>query len=239
LFGGSVRNPANELARLLGGMHDEKGRITLPGFYDSVRPLDAQEREELSRLPVDEAFYLKQTGAPALWGEDGFKPVERVGARPTLDVNGLYSGWTGEGSKTVLPARAMAKLSSRLVPDQKPKEVYEQLQAYMQANASPGVTWEVKLLDESLPAITSRDSKATQALSDALETVWGKRPVFKREGGTIGIVGHMQKHLNADSVLTGFGLPDDNLHSPNEKLDLANWHRGIDALVHFFYNVAG
>ncbi|RLD03428.1 MAG: dipeptidase [Chloroflexi bacterium] len=236
-FGGVVRNPANTLMKLVGNMKDENGKITLPEFYDKVRDVDAEERAELAKLPVDEAFLLDNTGSPALWGEKGYSPVERVGARPTLDVNGMLSGFTGEGAKTVLPAKAMAKISMRLVPDQTPEEVYEQLKAYMEKNAPEGIDWEVKALHGGSPSISKRDGVGVVALSDAFEAVWGKAPLFKREGGSIPVVGDMQKILGIESVLTGFGLPDDRIHSPNEKLDLPTWYRGIDALIHFFYNL--
>ncbi|MDH5508127.1 MAG: dipeptidase [Anaerolineae bacterium] len=237
-YGGVVRNPANELARLIGGMHDASGRITLPGFYDKVRELEADERKELARLPMNEAFYLDQTGAPVLTGgEQGFTPVERAGGRPTLDVNGIVSGFIGEGQKTVLPAKAMAKISMRLVPDQDPEEVHGQLIQYMQENADPGVTWEVVFMSKAVASMAARDSDGVQAVSQAMESVWGTRPVYMRVGGTIPVVGDMQQILGADSVLVGFGLPDDNLHSPNEKLHLPTWQRGIDTLIHFFFNL--
>lgn len=238
IFGGSVRNPANELARLIGGMHDEQGRVTLRGFYDRVRELDDEERAELARLPVDERFYLEQTGAPALWGEKGYSPVERTGGRPTLDVNGLLSGFTGEGSKTVLPSYAMAKVSMRLVPDQDPKEVHQQLVQYLEENANPGVKWEVIPMASGPASLSARDSKGALALAEALEQAWGTRPLFKREGGSVPVVAQMQEILGVDSVLTGFGLPDDNLHSPNEKLHLPTWYRGINALIHYLYNLS-
>lgn len=237
LFGGAVHNPAQALVELLAGMHDAKGRVTLPGFYDKVRPIDPDEHAALSRLPVDEEFFLKTTGAPALWGEPEYLPAERVGARPTLEINGLLSGFTGEGSKTVLPAWAMAKISCRLVPDQTPEETYQQLLAYLEANAPKTIRWEAKNLHNASPAITNLNSPAVQALEQAMATVWGVRPLFKREGGSIGAAVFIQKQLGAESVLTGFGLPDDNVHSPNEKLHLPTWYKGIEALIHFFYNL--
>ena len=239
MFGGAVLNPANELARLIGGMHDENGHITLPGFYDSVQEMTAEERAEMARLPMDEDYYYKLTGAPKLFGEKGFTPIEQIGARPTLDVNGFLSGFTGEGSKTVLPAKAMAKISMRLVPNQDPKTVEKQLRQYLEENARPGVTWEVIVHAGGPPSITPLDSDGVKALGAALETVWGKKPMYYRVGGSIPVVAQIQTILGSPSVLTGFGLPDDNLHAPNEKLTLAPWYMGIDALIHFFYNVAG
>ena len=237
LFGGTVRNPANTLMTLIAGMKDENGKITLPGFYDNVRDIDEEERAELAKLPVDEAFLLAQTGSPALWGEKGYTPVEQVGARPTLDVNGMVAGFTGEGAKTVLPAKAMAKISMRLVPDQTPDEVYLQLKQYMEENAPKGINWEIKVEHGGAPSISKRDGVGVRAMSNAMSTVWGTPPLFKREGGSIPVVGEMQKILGIESVLTGFGLPDDRIHSPNEKQDLPTWYRGIDALIHFFYNL--
>ncbi len=238
IYGGVVANPANVLARLIAGMHDENGRITLPGFYDKVRPLSPEEREALARLPMDEAYYLQQTGAPALAGEAGYTPAERAGARPTLDVNGLLAGYTDAGAKTVLPAWAMAKISMRLVPDQTPEEVEAQLRAYLQANAPASVRWEITPMHGGLPSISRRDTPAVRALVRAFRAEFGKQPYFKREGGSIPVVAAMQTILGIDSVLTGFGLPDDNLHAPNEKLDLGVWQRGIRTLIHFVFALA-
>lgn len=237
IFGGAVRNPANTLATLIAGMKDADGRIQLPGFYDDVRSLDEEERAALARLPMKDDFYLEKTGAPALWGEKGYTPVERTGARPTLDVNGLLSGFTGEGAKTVLPANAMAKISMRLVPNQTPAAVYEQLVQYMEENAPEGITWHIKIEHGGKPSISKRNGIGVRAMAKALNDVWGVEPLFKREGGSIPVVANMQDLLDMESVLTGFGLPDDRIHSPNEKLDLPTWYRGIDALIHFFYNL--
>jgi acetylornithine deacetylase/succinyl-diaminopimelate desuccinylase-like protein len=237
VFGGVVLNPAKALCDLISGMHDNQGRVTLPAYYDRVRPLEEEERAELARLPTNEKSYLEQTGVPALWGEAGYTPVERTGARPTLEVNGLWSGYTGEGAKTVLPAYAMAKISMRLVPDQDPKEVYQQLLSYMEANAPTAIRWEVHPMVGGPASISDRSSKAVQALALSLESVWGKRPVFKREGGSVPVVAQFQEILGIESVNTGFGLPSDNMHSPNEKLHLPTWANGIDALVHYCYNL--
>ena len=239
MFGGAVLNPANELARLIAGMQDENGHITLPGFYDSVLEMSEEERAELARLPMDEEYYYNLTGAPKLFGEKGFTPVEQIGARPTLDVNGFLSGFTGEGSKTVLPSKAMAKISMRLVANQQPGEVEQQLHQYLKENVREGVTYEVIKHAGSPPSITPLDSEGVQALSAALETVWGEKPMYYRVGGSIPVVAQMETILGVSSVLTGFGLPDDNLHAPNEKLTLGPWYMGIDALIHFFYNLVG
>ena len=236
-FGGSVLNPAQALCELIAGMHDDQGRITLPGFYDSVRPLDPQERAELARLPLGEDVFLQYTGAPALYGEAGYTPAERVGARPTLEVNGLLSGFTGEGTKTVLPAWAMAKISCRLVPDQTPAEVYKQMEAYLLTHAPAAIRCTLKDMHGGVPSISDRNSAGNQALTRAMETVWGKRPVYKREGGSVPVVTQFQRILGVESVNTGFSLPDDNMHSPNEKMHLPTWYRGIDTFIHFFYNL--
>jgi len=238
LYGGVVHNPAQALCELIAGMHDEQGRVTLPGFYDAVRPLSAEERAELARLPMDEAFYLRQTGAPALWGERGFTPVERVGARPTLEVNGIVGGFTGAGGKTVIPAYAAAKISMRLVPDQDPEAVLDQMRRYLEMKTPPTVRWELIPMQGGAPSVTERDSRWVEATRRALEAVWGRPPLFKREGGSIPIVAEMQRILGIESVLIGFGLPDDQVHAPNERLHLPTWRRGIEALVHLLYDLA-
>jgi acetylornithine deacetylase/succinyl-diaminopimelate desuccinylase-like protein len=237
MFGGAVHNPAQVLCELVAGMHDEHGRVTLPGFYDKVAPLEAAERAELARLPMGDEYYAKQAGVKHLWsGEEGYSVIERVGARPTLDVNGLFSGFTGEGSKTVLPAYAMAKISTRLVAHQRPEYVLESLRQYLQAHVPDTIRWELIQHSGGLPSISSITSPGALAIRKALETVWGEAPLYKREGGSVPVVADMQDILGVDSVLTGFGLPDDNIHAPDEKLHLPTWYCGIDALVHFFYN---
>ncbi|HEY6074950.1 MAG TPA: dipeptidase [Anaerolineales bacterium] len=236
LFGGTIHNPAQALIELVAGMHDKDGRVTLPGFYDKVRPLSPEEHEDFERLPVNEDTFLELTKVPALWGEPGYLPAERTGARPTLEVNGFLSGFTGTGSKTVLPAYAMAKISCRLVPDQTPKETYQQLVRYMEMNAPKTIRWEVLSLHNAEAAITDRNNSGVKAMAKALETVWGTKPLFRREGGSIGVVVQLQQNIGAESILTGFGLPEDDVHSPNERLHLPTWKKGIDALIHFFFN---
>jgi acetylornithine deacetylase/succinyl-diaminopimelate desuccinylase-like protein len=238
-FGGTVHNPAQVLCELVAGMHDANGHVTLPGFYDRVRQLSPAERAVLARLPHDDERWRSQAGdPPALYGEAGFTTVERVGARPTLEVNGLYSGFIGEGSKTVLPARAMAKISMRLVPDQSGPEVGQQLRAYLAQNAPPTVTWEVKDLVAGPGIILDRDTTCMRAAADALQTVFGVEPIFLREGGSVPVVNLLKQQLGVDSVLLGFGLPDDNLHAPNEKQHLPNFYKGIEGYIHFFANLA-
>jgi acetylornithine deacetylase/succinyl-diaminopimelate desuccinylase-like protein len=238
IYGGVVHNPAQALCELITGMHDANGVVTLKGYYDRVRSLETEERAQLSLLPMDEQFYLKQTGAPVLWGEREYSPVERVGARPTLEVNGIYSGFIGEGSKTVLPSWAMAKISMRLVPDQDPDEVHQQLISYFEENVPDTIKFEIKYLVGSPASISDRNSDGVKAMQDAMEQVWGKTPMFRREGGTVPVVDMFSSILEIDSVNCGFSLPDDNAHSPNEKLHLPTWTRGIDTIVHFIYNFA-
>jgi len=236
LFGGSVHNPAQVLCELIAGMHDDQGRVTLPGFYDSVRELSQEERAELARLPHGDEFVLEQTGVPELYGEAGYTSVERIGARPTLEVNGLLSGFTGAGSKTVLPSKAMAKISMRLVPNQDPDQVMEQLRRYLQAKAPSTVRWELIKHAGGEASISDIHHPAVAAMEQALETVWGIRPLYRREGGSVPVVAKFQKVLGVESVCTGFGLPDDNLHAPNEKVHLPTFYHGLDAVVHFFLN---
>ena len=236
-FGGVVHNPAQVIADLISGMHDSKGRVTLPGFYDRVRSLSKSERSELARLNLGDQFYINQTGVSSLWGEAGFTSIERVGGRPTLEINGLLSGFIGEGAKTVIPTWSMAKISTRLVPDQDSEEVHQQLLKYLKKNAPKTVHWDLKMLSGGHPSISDIHTRESLALADALETVWGIRPIYKREGGSIPVVADMQQLLGIDSVLTGFGLPDDNIHAPNEKLHLPTWYNGIEALIHFFINM--
>jgi acetylornithine deacetylase/succinyl-diaminopimelate desuccinylase-like protein len=237
LYGGIVHNPAQALAELIAGMHDAKGRVTLPGFYDKVRRLSKQERHGFARLPLKKKMYLEQTGVSALWGEQAFTPPERLGARPTLEVNGLLSGFTGAGSKTVLPAHAMAKISCRLVPDQTEADTKRQMKAYLKARAPKDIRWELEYLHGAGAALTSADNPGVQAMRAAMKEVWGKDPHFLREGGSIGVVVQLQRHLGVDSILTGFGLPDSDMHSPNEKLHLPTWYRGIETLIRFFHHL--
>jgi acetylornithine deacetylase/succinyl-diaminopimelate desuccinylase-like protein len=237
LFGGVVHNPAQALAELVSKMHDANGTITLPGFYDSVRPVTEEEHAAFGRLPNNDASYLEETGVPALWGEKEYSSAERVGARPTLEVNGLLSGWTGPGSKTVLPAKAMAKISCRLVPDQTPAEVEDQMVKFMEQNAPKTIHWEVKKLTGSPFAIVDLNNPGVKAMQDAMTAAWGVAPFLRREGGSIGAVAMLQQICGVESVLVGMGLPTDNVHSPNEHMHLPTWYKGIDAFIHFFNNL--
>ena len=238
MFGGVIHNPAIVLAEQIARLHDEQGRIAIPGFYDRVRELSAEERQALALLPMDEAYYLRQTGAPALYGEAGYSPAEQVGGRPSLDVNGLYAGFIGQGSKTIIPAYAMAKISMRTVPDQDPQEIHQLFRTHLQHTMPPTVRWELTMLGGGAASISDLHHPAVTAFAKAMRTVWGKDPVFKREGGSIPITGDFQRILGAESVLTGFGLPGDNIHSPNEHLHLPTWSKGIQAIIHFLYEYA-
>jgi acetylornithine deacetylase/succinyl-diaminopimelate desuccinylase-like protein len=238
VFGGAILNPAQALCELIAGLHDSQGRVTLPGFYDKVRLLDPREKEELAHFPIGDEYYLKTTGAPALYGEAGYTTVERLGARPTLEVNGILSGFTGEGSKTVLPAWAMAKISTRLVPDQQPDDIYQQMRTYLEAHAPKAIRWSMTTMHGAPASLSDRSSMYIQAMSNALQAVWHKPPVFKREGGSVPVVLDFQRLLGVETVNTGFSMLDDNMHSPNEKLHLPSWYRGIDAFIHFYFNLA-
>lgn len=237
IFGGSVHNPLQALCELIAGMHDADGRITLPGFYDKVRTLSGEERQALARLPHSDEEWRAITGAPQLWGEKGYTTLERVGARPTLEVNGILGGFTGVGAKTVLPARAMAKISMRLVADQDPAEVAEQLREYLRRNAPSTITWEVREIVHGPAAIVERESPAMQAAVEALTEVFGVEPIFKREGGSVPVVSLFQQTLGIDSIMLGFGMPDDGFHGPNEKLHLPNFYRGIETYIRFMANL--
>lgn len=239
LFGGSIHNPAQVLCELVAGMHDADGRVALPGFYDRVRELTPADRALFAREPFTDEHWLALTGAPALHGERGYTTPERVGGRPTLEVNGLLSGFTGEGAKTVLPAKAMAKLSMRLVPDQDDAAMRDVLAAYLAAHAPSTVRWELKQVTTSAPGVRlERDSAGARAAVTALRDTFGTEPAFVAEGGSVPIVGMLSQKLGVDSVLLGFGLPDDHIHGPNEKLYLPNYDRGIQTFIRFLYNIA-
>ncbi len=233
VFGGSIHNPLQALCELIAGMHDEKNRVTLPGFYNAVRPLETEERKDIARLPHDDEAWRDMAGAPKLWGEEGYTTLERVGGRPALDINGIWGGFTGEGSKTVLPAKATAKLSMRLVPDQQPAAIREMLREYLLQNAPDTITWSVHEMAHGPGGVMDRHSTYMQAACDALEQTFGAKPIFKREGGSVPIVGHMQQQLGLDSIMVGFCLPDSGLHGPNEKQHLPTLLKGIEAYVRF------
>ena len=237
IFGGSVHNSAQALCELLAGMHDQNGCVTLPGFYDKVALLDDKERKQMAELPGGDSFYQDESGVPQLWGEREFTATERTGARPTLEINGILSGFTGAGTKTVIPAKAMAKITTRLVADQHPDEVAQQLRAWLEKNAPPTITWELDYLGGGVPFTADLNLPALKAFGQALETVWHRKPLYIRQGGSIPVAPAMKEIVGLDSILSGFGLPDDNQHAPNEKQHLPTWYRGIEVLIHFFYNL--
>ena len=238
VFGGAVANPAVVLAQILAQMKDRGGRIKIPGFYDDVRPLSDEERAEWKKLPFNETRYRKELGAPKLFGESGYTTLERVWARPTFDVNGLYSGFTGEGAKTVLPATAMAKVSMRLVPDQDPQKIGDLFEAYVRKIAPKTVDVKITRMHGGKPWMTAFDNKFVRAAGRAIEQGFGKAPVFNREGGSIPVVATFQRELGIPSVLFGVGLPDENAHAPDEKLDLGNFHNGIIASAYLYQEIA-
>jgi acetylornithine deacetylase/succinyl-diaminopimelate desuccinylase-like protein len=237
-FGGAVYNPIQALSEIIVRLKDKHGHILIPGFYDRVRPLDNEERRVLNEAPFDEAAFRAEAGIPATWGERGYTVLEQITARPTLDCNGIWGGYTGEGSKTVLPSRASAKISMRLVPDQDHEEIGQLFRDYVTKIAPPQVKVEIKSLHGGRPALVERDSHVIQAAATALERAFGRRPVFVREGGSIPVVSTFKNVLGIPTVLMGFGLSDDNLHSPNEKFYLPNFYRGIQASIHFLDELA-
>jgi acetylornithine deacetylase/succinyl-diaminopimelate desuccinylase-like protein len=233
VYGGAVLNPINALCRMIAKLQDEDGHIAIPGFYDRVRALDTEERAELAKAPFDRQAWLEEAGVKADWGEAEYTIVERTTARPTLDVNGIWGGYTEAGSKTVLPSQAFAKLSMRLVPDQDPAQVKQLIRDYLARIAPPQVSVEVRDLHSGDGAIVRRDSPAMRAAFGAYAEVFGKEPILIREGGSIPVVATFQKVLGIETILMGFGLPDDRLHSPNEKFHLPNFYRGIETVIRF------
>lgn len=226
IFGGSVENPAMALCQLLAKLRDKNGRITIPGFYDDVAKLSAYERKQLARLPGNETEYRKFLGVPKLFGEKGYTSDERRTARPTLEINGLTSGYQGEGSKTIVPSWARAKLTLRLVPNQVPMKIIKSARKYITKLCPPTVRLELKTGHGAQPYIVSPTSKQAQAALRALKSAFGYEPVLIREGGSIPIVNKFKKELKADTLLLGLALPDDNAHSPNEKFDLGCFEKG-------------
>lgn len=232
-FGGGINNPLNALAHIIARLKDENGRILIPGFYDKVRPLSQEEREVLARFPFDERGWLAEAGAPQAWGEAEYTMVERLGARPTLDVHGIIGGYTGPGGKTIIPSKAHAKISMRLVPNQEPQEIARLYKEYIREITPPSVHVEVTAPLGAEPSLTDRDIPAMQSASAAYERAFGRTPVFMREGGSIPVIAQFQKYLGVETVLMGFGLPDDKIHAPNERLYLPNFYRGIQTSIHF------
>jgi acetylornithine deacetylase/succinyl-diaminopimelate desuccinylase-like protein len=233
VYGGAVANPATILSKLIASMHDENNHITIPGFYDKVVELSAKEREDLNKAPYDEGDYKKDLGVDELWGEKGYTTMERTGTRPTLEVNGIWGGYIGEGAKTVLPSKAFAKISMRLVPNQNSDEITNLFQAHFEKIAPKSVTVKVSPHHGGEPVVTPTDSIAYKAAQKAILQSFGKEPIPTRGGGSIPIVALFEKELGIKTVLMGFGLDSDNLHSPNEKFDIANFYKGIETIPLF------
>lgn len=232
-FGGAIYNPIQALCEMLTSLKDRDGHITVPGFYDTVRPISAAEHDLLAQAPFDAAVFMRDAGVSALWGEKGYTPKEQITARPTLEINGIWGGFTDEGTKTVLPSKAAAKISCRLVADQDPVEIAQLLQEHLQRIAPPQVQVTTRYLHGGHGAQVNLDSKYMRAASQALQQVFGQPPVFERQGGSIPVVATFQKVLELDSILLGFGLPDDGLHSPNERFYLPNFYKGIETVIRY------
>jgi acetylornithine deacetylase/succinyl-diaminopimelate desuccinylase-like protein len=227
-FGGGVPNPINALAKMIAQLHDDNGRITVPGFYDAALDISPMEKDAFSKVPFDEKKFAGEIGVSATPGEVGYSLLERLWARPTLDCNGIGGGFQGEGSKTVIANTAMAKISCRLVPNQDPDDIRDKLTAYLKEIAPAGVHVEVIDLHGGKPAMSPIESKSVQTAAKALQQVYGKEAIFARTGGSIPIVSSLQDLLKAEVVLVGFGLETDRVHSPNEKFDLVNYYKGIE-----------
>lgn len=238
-YGGSVANPLNALAAILASLKGSDGRVRIEGFYDTVKPLEDWERAAFAKLPFSEAEFQADLGVSALVGEEGYSTLERKWARPTCDVHGLFGGYAGPGPKTVLPCKAGAKLSFRLVPDQEPKAIEALLREHIRKVTPPGVTVEVMTHHGAPAVLVDVDTPGFRAAVRAIEIGFGTRPVFIREGGSIPVVGLIKQHLKVDTLLLGWGQNDDNLHGPNEKFSLADFHRGIKASAHLFQELAG
>ncbi len=237
-FGGAVTNPARALCRIMASLVDAAGRIQVPGFYDDVVPLTDDERKQFAALPFDEAAFMKQIGVAGLSGESGYSTLERRWARPTCDINGLTSGYQGEGAKTVLPARASAKFSFRLVPNQDPKKISAALEPFLRSQLPPGITMELTDFHGAPGVVVPLDSPYMAAAIAAIERSFGQKPVFMREGGSIPIVTTFREQLGVDTLLLGWGLDDDNAHSPNEKFSITDFHRGIKASAYLWDELA-
>lgn len=233
VYGGAVANPITILSKMIASLHDENNHITIPGFYDDVLVASAEERALMAKAPFDENEYKADLGVKALWGEKGYSTNERTGIRPTLELNGIWGGYTGEGAKTVLPSKAFAKISARLVPNQSSEKISSLLIDHLQKSAPDYVTVKATLHHGGEPYITPIESKAYQAAAKAIEATFGKTPIPVRGGGSIPICALFEKELGTKIVLMGFGLDSDNLHSPNEKFDIANFYKGIETIPHF------
>ncbi len=233
VYGGAVANPITMLAKMIAACHDENNHITIPGFYDDIIESTTEERAKMAKAPFDETEYKADLGVSSLWGEKGYTTNERTGIRPTLEVNGIWGGYQGEGAKTVLPSKAFAKISCRLVPNQSSVKITEKILNYFKTMAPAGVTVKASEHHGGEPYITPIDSDAYQAASKAITTTFGKEPIPVRGGGSIPICALFEKELGLKIVFMGFGLDSDNLHSPNEKFDIFNFYKGIETIPYF------
>ena len=235
MYGGAAPNPFVALAQIIAQLKDSTGRILIPGFYDAVKAPSEDELKAWRTLPFDEEHYrATEVGSPQLTGEPGFSVLERTWARPTLDVHGMPGGFIGAGAKTVIPAKATAKVSMRLVPDMTPKEAFAQYKSYVESLKPKGIELDVRLIHSGDAIVVGTDNPYIEAAKDAMKEVWHKDTVFVRGGGSIPIVGDFERHLKIPTVMMGFGLPDDNIHAPNEKFHIANYYRGIESIIVFF-----
>ncbi len=233
VYGGAVANPITMLAKMIAQLHDENNHITIPGFYDDVVESTTEERALMARAPYNEAEYKKELGVQELWGEKGYSTMERTGIRPTIEVNGIWGGYIGEGAKTVLPSKAFAKISARLVPNQSSEVITEKIIAHLQKIAPANITVKATLHHGGEPYMTPIDSKGYLAAAKAIETTFGKQPIPVRGGGSIPICALFEKELGIKIIFMGFGLDSDNLHSPNEKFNIENYYKGIETIPYF------
>ncbi|TXI15059.1 MAG: dipeptidase [Pedobacter sp.] len=238
VYGGAVANPVLILAKMIASLHDENNHITIPHFYDDVQALTEQERNALNTAPYNEEAYKKDLGVEELWGENGYTTLERTGTRPTVEINGIWGGYIGEGAKTVLPSKASAKISMRLVPNQQSDKITQLFEKYFKQIAPKAVKVKVTPHHGGEPVVTPIDSVAYQAAKQAILEYFGREPIPTRGGGSIPIVALFEKELGIKTVLMGFGLDSDNLHSPNEKYDVANFYRGIETIPLFYKHYA-
>jgi acetylornithine deacetylase/succinyl-diaminopimelate desuccinylase-like protein len=238
LWGGAVHNPALALVEILGKLYNPDNTIAIPGFYDDVVPLTAEEREMIAKTDLTEAQYKQSTGVPAVWGDANYNIRERISARPTLDINGLWSGWSGPGPKTIVPAKAGCKISSRLVGNQDAHKIFDLLKRYVESIAPPTVTVDVRLLTTGKAALFPFDIPEMQAAARAYEKGWGAKPIFTRGGGSIPVVAEIADLMDIPVVMMGYGLDDDGLHSPNERFSIEMFHRGIETAIVYLEELA-
>ena len=238
MFGGSIANPVNALAKLVSSLVDDEGRIQIPGFYDDVLEQTDEERQGLADLPFDESAYLQQLGVDAPFGEAGYSTLERRWARPTCDVNGIFGGYSGEGPKTIVPSKATAKITCRLVPNQNPDKVAAAIESFLRDQVRPGLQFSFKSSHGCEGLVFDPKGKWMTAAVNAIEASFGRKPVFTRGGGSIPVVGSFKDILGLETLLLGWGLNTDNLHSPNEHFTLADYQRGIVASAHLWKELA-